>query len=280
VKPFLEHPKESARLSRSAAFGGLETLQARFVKFSFVPHSHAEYTVGLIAQGSQQFRYRGARHLTPARGFFVLHPGESHTGAPADDQGFTYRAFYPSADLMRLALNDAVGSADAPPYFQEVVQSASELSRGLLELLQALPNVSALEGETRVLVWLRRLLRSARFNRSPVSSREPRAILEARAFLEAQTTDAVSLMELSNHVGLSPFYFARSFTRAVGLPPHAYHENVRIRQAKLLLEAGHALAEVAFLTGFSHQSHFTERFRRHVGVSPGRYQQGKITQDT
>jgi AraC-like DNA-binding protein len=280
VKPFLEDPKESARLSRSAAFGGLETLQARFVKFSFVPHSHAEYTVGLIAQGSQQFRYRGARHLTPARGFFVLHPGESHTGAAADDKGFEYRAFYPSTDLMRLALNDSSGTSDALPYFQEVVQFDPEFSRGLLELLQTLPNLPALEGETRVLIWLRRLLRRARFSLPSTGSREPRAILEARAFLEAHTTDAVSLLELSNRVGLSPFYFARTFTKAVGLPPHAYHENVRIREAKRLLEVGYALPEVAFLTGFSHQSHFTQRFRRHVGVSPGRYQQGKITQDT
>jgi AraC-like DNA-binding protein len=210
----------------------------------------------------------------------VLHPGESHTGAAADEHGFEYRAFYPSAELMCLALNGSSRASDTLPYFQDAVQVAPELSRALLELLQALPNLPTLEAETRVLLWLTRLLERGGFNLPPVGSREPRAILEARAFLEAQTTDAVSLLELSNRVGLSPFYFARTFTKAVGLPPHAYHENVRVREAKRLLEGGYALSEVAFLTGFSHQSHFTQRFRRHVGVSPGRYQQGKITQDT
>ena len=267
-------------LYRSAVFGGLETLQARFVKFSFVPHSHAEYTVGLIEQGAQRFRYRGAQHFTPPQGFFVLHPGESHTGAAVDEKGFKYRAFYPGPELMRLALNDCSQSSHTLPYFQEAVQSDPELSRGLLELLQSLPNLPLLEAETRVLVWLRHLLRRGGFNRPPADSREPRAILEARAFLEAHSVNAVSILELSNRVGLSPFYFTRIFTKAVGLPPHAYHENVRIRKAKRLLEQGLTLPEVAFLTGFSHQSHFTNRFRRHVGVSPGRYQQSKIAQDT
>jgi transcriptional regulator GlxA family with amidase domain len=57
------------------------------------------------------------------------------------------------------------------------------------------------------------------------------------------------------------------------VPPHTYLESVRIRHAQQLLVQGLALAEVAYATGFSSQSHFTDRFRRIIGVTPGAYRQ-------
>ncbi len=280
----MPHPTEHAELLRSSAFGGLELLRAHFVKHAFVLHSHAEYTVGLVRAGGQQFRYRGARHLTPSSGFFVLHPQEAHTGAAADERGFAYRAFYPTPELMRSAL-EGVGQAGGElPYFREVVQRDPLLSRALEGLLEDLPVLNALEAETRVLAWLTRLLERGGFGAQPQAGAEPQAVRQARAFLEAHPERLISLLELSEAVGLSPFYFARAFARAVGMPPHAYHETVRVKRAKTLLERGMPLGEVAFLSGFAHQSHFTGRFRLHVGVAPGRYRQGvrgegKMTQD-
>jgi len=271
--PVLEHPTEHAELLHSSAFGGLELLRAHFVKHAFVPHSHAEYTVGLVKAGGQQFRYRGARHLTPSSGFFVLHPQEAHTGAALEEAGFSYRAFYPSPELMRSALETVGRTSGELPYFQEVVQKDLVLSRTLENLLEDLPLLGALEAETRVLGWLGYLLQKGGFGTRPEAGREPLAVREARAFLETHPERPVSLLELSGRVGLSPFYFARAFARAVGMPPHSYHENVRVRRAKALLKRGMPLEEVAFLSGFAHQSHFSERFRRHVGLPPGRYQE-------
>jgi len=285
----VEHPVEHAELLRSSAFGGLELLRAHFVKHAFVPHSHAEYTVGLVTAGGQQFRYRGTRHLTPSSGFFVLHPQEAHTGAASGEDGFSYRAFYPSPELMHSALERTRQTGRELPYFRKVVQNDVRLSRTLESLLEDLPLLGALEAETRTLGWLAHLLEKGGFGARPEAGREPLAVREARAFLETHPERPVSLLELSGRVGLSPFYFARAFSRAVGMPPHSYHEGVRVRRAKALLEGGMPLEEVAFLSGFAHQSHFSERFRRHVGLPPGRYQevvshrgrqQSKMAQDT
>ena len=57
----------------------------------------------------------------------------------------------------------------------------------------------------------------------------------------------------------------------VGLPPHAYLDSVRIRQAERLIRAGRPLAGVAAEVGFSSQSHLTRQFKRLVGVTPGQY---------
>lgn len=79
---------------------------------------------------------------------------------------------------------------------------------------------------------------------------------------------------------LAPYYIARVFRAEVGLPPHAYLESVRIRQAQRLVARGMPLAQVAGATGFADQSHFTHRFKRLIGVTPGQYaRQRKIIQD-
>jgi AraC-like DNA-binding protein len=69
------------------------------------------------------------------------------------------------------------------------------------------------------------------------------------------------------------------FSRATGMPPHAYQIQLRIMRAKLLLKKW-PIASVAALTGFVDQSHFTRQFKRLVGVTPAQYAgEGKKVQD-
>ena len=89
--------------------------------------------------------------------------------------------------------------------------------------------------------------------------------------MESHFGDAVSLSTLAEVASLSPFYFARAFNEEIGLPPHAYLEGVRIRRARQLLDRGEDLASVALAAGYCDQSHFTRRFKRFLGITPGQY---------
>jgi AraC family transcriptional regulator len=68
---------------------------------------------------------------------------------------------------------------------------------------------------------------------------------------------APSLEQLAAVARLSPYYFARQFKLATGLPPHQYVLTRRVERAKQLLQTGgdFSLAEVAAQAGFSDQSH-------------------------
>ncbi len=82
-----------------------------------------------------------------------------------------------------------------------------------------------------------------------------------------------SLADLARLVGLSKSQFGRTFKASMGMTPHRWLLNARIRRAQeLLLEGAFSIAEVATVTGFSAQSHFTRVFRRIVGMSPGAWQ--------
>jgi AraC-like DNA-binding protein len=84
--------------------------------------------------------------------------------------------------------------------------------------------------------------------------------------------DPPSLDELSAATGLGPFALLRAFRAETGLPPHAYLNQLRVRQARSLLDGGLAPAQVAACTGFADQAHLTRHFKRVVGVPPGAYQ--------
>ena len=74
-------------------------------------------------------------------------------------------------------------------------------------------------------------------------------------------------------VHLSPYHFARQFKTATGLGPHQYVIARRIERAQQLLRTDGrlSLAEVAFRSGFAHQSHFCFHFKRIVGITPRRF---------
>ena len=72
----------------------------------------------------------------------------------------------------------------------------------------------------------------------------------------------------------------RAFRKEVGLPPHEFLTQVRIRRAMKLLLRGLPIAEVALETGFVDQSHLTNRFKRLVGTTPKQFAEGSISYKT
>jgi AraC-like DNA-binding protein len=63
----------------------------------------------------------------------------------------------------------------------------------------------------------------------------------------------------------------RSFTRQKGISPYSYLETIRIGKAKKLLEQGIPPIEVALQTGFTDQSHFSNFFKKFIGLTPKQY---------
>ncbi|MFI6788001.1 helix-turn-helix domain-containing protein [Nonomuraea sp. NPDC050383] len=96
----------------------------------------------------------------------------------------------------------------------------------------------------------------------------------AREMLHASWTDPPDLQEPAAAAGITPFALLHSFRRAYGLPPHAYVVQLRVRQARKLLEGGMPPAQTAVATGFCDQSHLARHFRRIVGATPRAYQRG------
>jgi AraC-like DNA-binding protein len=149
-------------------------------------------------------------------------------------------------------------------------------ANAVLSLHQALlQEASMLEYESRTLWTLAQLIQryaDTHFAELPLGQ-EKKAIQQARRYIEERFAERISLHELAQQAALSPYYFLRVFRAEVGMPPYAYLESVRIRNAQRLIEAGKPLAEVAVEVGFNSQSHMTRHFKKIIGATPGQYAQ-------
>ncbi|HZS10063.1 MAG TPA: AraC family transcriptional regulator [Blastocatellia bacterium] len=91
----------------------------------------------------------------------------------------------------------------------------------------------------------------------------------AKEFMHENLADDLTLEEIAEAVGLSPFHFARSFKRATGQTPQQYLWQIRIDHAKrLLADSELPIVDVSANVGFKNQSHFTTTFRRFTSMTP------------
>lgn len=102
----------------------------------------------------------------------------------------------------------------------------------------------------------------------------PAWLVDARDMIHAGLASRPSLGGLAEMVGVHPTTLARAFRRVYGCTIGVYVRRVRVeRAAQQLAEGDISLVQIALTAGFTDQSHFSNVFRRHVGISPGRYRQ-------
>lgn len=267
--------RERVKFWHAHELGKLELLHATYITHTFTRHIHEGFAIGIIERGAESFYYRGAEHIAAAGSVVVINPGEVHTGQAVTEAGWTYRMLYPEVALVQRAMVELTGRPTDIPDFSSPVFRDAYLTRLIRQLHLTLENpaTTTLEREAQFVSTLVQLI-----NRHAVRSislrpigAEHLAVRRAREYLETHYAENVLLDQLATVANLSPFHFLRAFRAETGLPPHAYLTQIRIEQAKVLLMQGLPVAQTAFETGFSDQSHLTKRFKAIVGVAPGQY---------
>jgi AraC-like DNA-binding protein/quercetin dioxygenase-like cupin family protein len=271
--------RDRAEIAAVPMAGGssLELMRTSYRAQSFPRHTHDFFTIGLVLRGAGTLWYRGADHLARRGDVVVIPPGEVHTGsvAPGADV-LEYVAAHVPAEVVADLLDDVdPGEADleAPVILDDAV--ASQLRR--LEHAASGDPAARQAAEEALTNAVGLLVHGHRRHRSmsaPYRPSEPRVVHTVRELLDDCYGDnaRTSLRALSLRAGVSPFHLVRVFTRAVGLSPHQYLVQTRIRHAARLLAQGLPCSFVAAMTGFADQSHLTTQFKRYLGITPASYQ--------
>jgi AraC-like DNA-binding protein len=264
---------------RAPDLGGLELLRANYERFVFTPHAHEEFMIAVTERGVGEPIFRGDKHPVRPGDILVLNPEQAHAGGPAIDAAWGYRALYPGRALLCSVSAEFDGAKSVLPEFDENVVRDGEIAYRLrrFHVIAERADSTQLERETILVEALVGLTaRHATRRESPRSpGRESRPVRLAREYLEEHPQENDSLVALARTAGLSPFHLCRVFRRELGLTPHTYQTEVRIRTAKKLLNQGMSIAMAAAESGFYDQAHLTRHFKRHVGVTPGKYVAGK-----
>lgn len=86
------------------------------------------------------------------------------------------------------------------------------------------------------------------------------------------------LRKISNDLELNPSYLSREFSKYFeDLNFGEYVRKLRIEKAiNLIQNSTYTLTEIAYMTGFSDQSHFTRIFKLHTGKNPSSYRKNAL----
>lgn len=96
-------------------------------------------------------------------------------------------------------------------------------------------------------------------------------------WLEQNLTGDPSLLELSRHVGYSPWYCSAMFHGVCGVTLRSYVARRRLTEAALALRDGNArILDIAVETGFSSQEALTRAFKGAFGRTPGEYRRRPV----
>ncbi|HSC53379.1 MAG TPA: chromate resistance protein ChrB domain-containing protein [Phnomibacter sp.] len=90
---------------------------------------------------------------------------------------------------------------------------------------------------------------------------------------QIDTQFTFNLKKISSDLELNPSYVSREFSKYFeDLNFGDYIRKIRIDKAiQLIQTSAYSLTEIAYLTGFSDQSHFTRIFKQHTGKNPSAY---------
>lgn len=96
---------------------------------------------------------------------------------------------------------------------------------------------------------------------------------ELKEIIQDQIDTNVTLKQLSKNLDINPAYLSREFSKYFDdLSFGEYIRKLRIEKAiDYLHTSNYSLTKIAYLTGFSDQSHFTRIFKRHTGQNPSAY---------
>lgn len=247
---------------------GIEAYSRRSAR-DFPKHSHDEWQFAL---GEDRWWHRHAFHDAAAGHVVVVPPGEVHATARPDRPPATMRSFYVGDAALRRLIEAEGTRGDGPSAGLSILGDPRLGSWFALLWDVSTDRATALERTSAFHGLVGSLLTRAGSPPASVGA-EPRAVARAREFLHAYPTDEVRLADLAEVAGLSPSRLNRAFERTIGVPPHAYQVQLRVRRARTLVLGGAPLAQAAEMAGFADQSHLGRHFRKAYDISPGALRQ-------
>jgi AraC family transcriptional regulator len=228
-------------------------------------HHHETPTICFVLQGAFTEAWRGGSITCSSSTLKVTPAGERHCdqfsrgdvrGLLIEARDTLVAAIRPYSAILdeRVSFNGGLVSAIAWRLYNEMLRmdaGAPLAMEGLL--LELIAAASRLQ------------------DRNGISSR-PSWLEHARDQIHDDLAARPSLTGLAESVGVHPVTLARAFRRAFGCSVGEYVRSLRIERAtRQLADTDLPLAEIALAAGFSDQSHFSNVFRRHNGLSPFRF---------
>jgi len=212
-------------------------------------HNHVSVlTIGIILDGSVVLTTNKEARTYKQNETFAIFPYEPHSISAHD-----------SYSLLTLCIDkNAVNDVDITTIQKHIgFLLMQALNMGKINQYQILQLLSCLDKTSDSSNWQLKI-------HTPY-------IHDLKRQLELYPECKLSVEEMAQNAFLSKYHFIRSFKQAIGLTPHQFQIQNRVRKAQHMLSNVDSIAEVALTTGFCDRSHFIKHFERYVGITPTVY---------
>jgi AraC family transcriptional regulator len=91
-------------------------------------------------------------------------------------------------------------------------------------------------------------------------------------YIRSHLSQDLSIIDLAQVAGMSPYYFLRLFKQSMHVTPRQYIIQMRIDRAKELLRSRElSISDISLQCGFTNQSYFANVFRQITDTTPKAY---------
>ncbi|MBR3190647.1 AraC family transcriptional regulator [Bosea sp. (in: a-proteobacteria)] len=264
----------TTRYWNATGVDGLSCLHADFTTHDYAPHQHDAFVVAVTESGGSEFRSRGRSDEARESVLLVFNPAEPHSGRMGWSKRWRYRSLYltqPAIDHVTAGLG-----IDRPAYFMRNVLGDADLIAAFARLHRSLDegHDPLEEHELLVASFGELFTRHGDGARAiPTVPRDEAAVsIVVKRMASQHAESGLSLDEMGLWVGMTAFQLIGLFKRTIGLTPHAYLTQLRLKAAIRELKAGVPIADAALASGFYDQSALTRHFKRSFGITPLQYQ--------
>lgn len=251
----------------------LEAYRFEGTQQPFPNHFHEYYVIGFVESGERCLSCKNNEYAIQKGTVLLFNPGDNHACVQNDGGTLDYRGFNISKEVMLDLTEEVTGKRELPGFSENVIFDEEVICylHPLHEMV--MKGLCDFGKEENLLLLIFMLIQryGQPFENCIPECREE--IEKACRFMEQHFAERIYLDQICRYAGLSKSTLLRAFTKSKGVTPYSYLENIRIGEAKKLLEQGFPPIEAALRTGFSDQSHFTNYFNRFIGLSPGVYRE-------
>lgn len=97
-------------------------------------------------------------------------------------------------------------------------------------------------------------------------------------YIREHASEYMTIESLAEISGLSVSRFKTKFRHQMGMPPGEYVQRERIGRAKQMLREGKSITFIAHELDYSSSQHFSNCFKKFVGISPSEYRKKQLQQ--
>lgn len=253
-KDVVENSRESKNSVHTYEYGDIEVLFFSS-NHEFPLHSHESWCIGLVLEGEVKFTINGLEYITSRNHLFLI---PSNTGVqinPINNKRYTY--------VTICIKNESRKYFSQMEYNQYVIKllNCGVFMEGIYDFMwtkKEQPLLDILQQLIKPLICVDSLEKKHSIS-EPVS--------KAITYMREHANGKFDLEVLAQNAYVSKYHLVRQFKKEMGVSPHQYFLQTKIRIAKQGILENKSELELASELNFSDQSHLCRQFKQMMGVS-------------